>query len=116
MDCKTDVCMCPGNMAPEEIPACVLADIAGRIDDSQTPWRIHNNGERAALAAYALNRFAEQTGLAQDGETTWTVITDFLADMMHLCAELGIITPDKNLLPDLLEGAEFHFSADDEDE
>lgn len=58
----------------------------------------------------------ELAGLAQDGETTWTVITDFLADMMHLCAELGIITPDKNLLPDLLEGAEFHFTAEDKDE
>lgn len=80
MDCKTDVCRCPGNMTPEDIPACVLADIAGRIDASQTPWHIQNNGKRAALAAYALHRFAEQTGLAQDGETTWTVITDFLAD------------------------------------
>lgn len=115
MDSKTDVCRCPGNMTPEEIPACVLADIAGRIDASQTPWHIQNNGERAALAAYALHRFAEQTGLAQDGETTWTVITDFLADLMHLCAELGIITPEKSLLPVLLAGAEFHFSAEDEE-
>ncbi|HGY0482236.1 TPA: hypothetical protein ACNUIJ_003964 [Salmonella enterica subsp. enterica serovar Derby] len=68
-----------------------------------------NNADRAALVAEALCLFSTRTGLARAGEDVRTVITDFLADLMHLCHAVGI---DRDELPGLMMVAEMHF--DDE--
>ncbi|WP_353614384.1 hypothetical protein [Mangrovibacter phragmitis] len=107
------VCLCPGDMAPEEIPARVLEAIAGRAEGREIPLRIDGNSDRAGLAAQALWQYAGMTGLAQDGETVWTVMIDFLANMMHLAAELDMITPENSLFNDIVEAADFHYSAED---
>jgi hypothetical protein len=37
-----------------------------------------------------------------------TVIIDFLADLMHLCEQVGITTPQNNGLMALMMAAEMH--------
>ena len=68
-----------------------------------------NNADRAALAAEALCLFSTRAGLARSGKDARTVITDFLADLMHLCRAVGI---EHDELPGLMRVAEMHF--DDE--
>lgn len=66
-------------------PATLLETLAARIEGVMFPVRIRGNDDRVALAAAALWTFARQTGLDRESETIQTVLTDFLADLLHLC-------------------------------
>lgn len=92
----------------ESLPASELADLAANVSDRPSPAVVWNNADRAVLAAEALWLFAERTGLANDSEEMETVIIDFLADLMHLCEQVGITTPQNNGLMALMMAAEMH--------
>ncbi|VYU36837.1 hypothetical protein [Metakosakonia massiliensis] len=92
----------------EPLPASELADLAANVSGRPSPAVVWNNADRAALAAEALWFFAERTGLANDSEEMVTVIIDFLADLMHLCKQAGITTPQINGLMMLMMAAEMH--------
>lgn len=64
------------------------------------------NGDRTALVAEALWLFATRTGLDRDGEALETVLTDFLADMLHLCRQTG------TEFSGITGTAEMHFEAE----
>lgn len=94
-------------------PATALAAIAAHAHEQTGVVRIANNIDRAALAADALWRFAERTGLSQDGESVETVMIDFMADMFHLCRMTGLITSERNLFADIMVSAERHAEMDE---
>ena len=100
--------------AAETVPATELRALAAQLPIAQFPVVIHNNQQRGALAAEALWLFAQRTGMAEDGEPLGSVIVDFMADMMHLCHQVGIISPAGNGLPELIKTAEYHFDAEEE--
>jgi hypothetical protein len=96
-----------GTSRGESLPASELADLAANVSGRPSPAVVWNNADRAALAE-ALWLFAERTGLANDSEEMETVIIDFLADLMHLCEQVGITTPQNNGLMALMMAAEMH--------
>mgnify|MGYP007065870756 CR=1 FL=1 len=73
------------NNALNTIPATVLETMAGQVEGIAGVVMIHSNDDRAALAAAGLWQFARQTGLDDDGEPLETVLTDFMANLLHLC-------------------------------
>lgn len=92
--------------------AVMLPELARRIEGIIMPVPLRCNEDRAAMAAETLAHFASRTGLMQDGEPVETVIVDFMADLMHLCEHIGLISPEFNKFPDLLATAEMHFEMD----
>jgi len=81
------------NNALNTIPATVLETMAAQVEQAAGVVMIRSNDDRAALAAAALWQFARQTGLDDDGEPLDTVLTDFMANLLHLC---GHVDPDGN--------------------
>lgn len=106
----------PEHTAAETVPATELEALAAQLPIAAFPVVIHDNRQRVSLAAEALWLFAQRTGMAEDGEPVGSVIVDFMASMMHLCHQVGIISPAGNGLPELLRVAEFHFDAEEEDD
>jgi hypothetical protein len=68
------------------VPATVLETMAERLNGQPEPLKIRSNDDHAALAADAL-KFARKTGLNRESESVQTVITDFLANLLHLCEQ-----------------------------
>lgn len=97
----------------EAVMASELADLAANVSGRPSPAVVWNNADRAALAAEALWVFADRTGLANDTELMETVITDFLANLLHLCERVGITTPERDGLRLLLVTAESHFEMEE---
>ncbi|EJG2388930.1 hypothetical protein AM391_RS23655 [Kluyvera ascorbata] len=91
-----------------DIPANELESLAARISDEVAPVKIRSNADQVALASEALWLFAKRTGLDQKGETLETVMTDFLANMLHLCRYTGLITDEENHFTGILQMAEMH--------
>lgn len=81
------------NNALSTVPATVLETMAAQVEKAAGVMMIRSNDDRAALAAAGLWQFARQTGLDDDGETLETVLTDFTANLLHLCEH---IDPDGN--------------------
>ncbi|QFH87942.1 hypothetical protein FR760_24220 (plasmid) [Enterobacter hormaechei] len=75
------------------VPATVLETMAAQVEEVAGVVMIRSNDDRAALAAAGLWQFARQTGLDDDGEPLETVLTDFMANLLHLCQH---IDPDGN--------------------
>ena len=73
------------NNALNTIPATVLETMAEQVEEAAGMVMIRSNDDRAALAAAGLWKFARQTGLDGDGESLETVLTDFMANLLHLC-------------------------------
>lgn len=69
------------------IPATVLETMAEHLSGQPEPVKIRSVDDHAALAAGALWMFACKTGLNRDSESVETVITDFLANLLHLCEQ-----------------------------
>lgn len=69
------------------VPATVLETMAGHLSDQHEPVNIRSTDDHAALAADVLWSFARKTGLNRESETVETVITDFLANLLHLCEQ-----------------------------
>ncbi|MBE3211089.1 hypothetical protein IM288_21800 [Enterobacter cloacae complex sp. P32C] len=69
------------------VPATVLEKMAERLHGQAEPLKIRNNDDHAALAADVLWQFARKTGLNRESESVHTVITDFLANLLHLCEQ-----------------------------
>ncbi|KAB0853681.1 hypothetical protein FZI13_18715 [Cronobacter sakazakii] len=90
----------------------MLPELARRIEGIIMPVPLRCKEDRAAMAAETLAHFASRTGLMQDGEPVETVIVDFVANLMHLCEHIGLISPEFNKFPDLLATAEMHFEMD----
>ncbi|WP_110877639.1 hypothetical protein [Franconibacter helveticus] len=90
----------------------MLPELARRIEGIIMPVPLRCKEDRAAMAAETLAHFASRTGLMQDGEPVETVIIDFMANLMHLCERIGLISPEFNKFPDLLATAEMHFEMD----
>ncbi|EMA8657039.1 hypothetical protein EHJ13_22130 [Cronobacter dublinensis] len=90
----------------------MLPELARRIEGIIMPVPLRCKEDRAAMAAETLAHFASRTGLMQDGEPVETVIVDFVANLMHLCEHIGLISPGYNKFPDLLATAEMHFEMD----
>ena len=97
----------------DAVLASELADLATNVSRRPAPVTIWNNADRAALAAEALWLFAGRTGLANDTEHMETVIIDFLANLLHLCEQVGITTPERDGLRLLLVAAESHFEMEE---
>jgi len=57
------------------------------LNGQPAPLKIRNNDDHAALAADVLWQFARKTGLNRESESVQTVITDFLANLLHLCKQ-----------------------------
>lgn len=91
------------------VPAQLLGELASELPVAAFPVVIFNNHNRSVLAAEALWLFAQRTGLTGEGGLMETVLTDFMANVMHLCRETGVISEDWNRLPALLLEAEQHF-------
>ncbi|HCM9429615.1 TPA: hypothetical protein N5N51_004646 [Enterobacter hormaechei subsp. xiangfangensis] len=92
----------------EETPSSELMHLAERISDEAAPVKINSSLDNVALASEALWLFAKRTGLDQEGETLETVLTDFLANVLHLCRHTGIITDEENQFSAVLQMAEMH--------
>ncbi|NCH98251.1 hypothetical protein [Cronobacter dublinensis] len=90
----------------------MLPELARRIEGIIMPVPLRCKEDRAAMAAETLAHFASRTGLMQDGEPVETVIVDFMANLMHLCEHIGLISPEFNKFPALLATAEMHFEMD----
>lgn len=75
---------------------------------------VNDNARRISLAASALLRFADQTGIGDSTEPAVTAITDLLTDLMHLCAHCG---PDDGEIcfDSALSTARMHFSAESDE-
>lgn len=69
------------------VPATVLEVMAGHLSGQPAPVNIRSTDDHAALAAETLWSFARKTGLNRESETVETVITDFLANLLHLCEQ-----------------------------
>ncbi|EHN8821186.1 MULTISPECIES: hypothetical protein [Enterobacter] len=69
------------------VPATVLETMAERLQGQAEPIKIRSNDDHAALAADVLWKFARKTGLNRESESVQTVITDFLANLLHLCEQ-----------------------------
>lgn len=69
------------------VPATVLETMAERLSDQAEPIKIRNADDHAALAADVLWNFARKTGLNRESESVQTIITDFLANLLHLCGQ-----------------------------
>ncbi|MDE1188849.1 MAG: hypothetical protein PW844_20685 [Pantoea sp.] len=69
----------------------VFRDLEGLCgqDNDILPFDAGSQGSISA-AATALTAFAHCTGLANDNEPADTIITDLLADLMHLCDQTGL--------------------------
>lgn len=89
-----------------QLPSSELKNLASVLPPLGIQVVSENNGERAALAAEALWLFATRTGLERDGEALETVLTDFLADMLHLCRQTG------TEFSGITGTAEMHFEAE----
>mgnify|MGYP003365798047 CR=1 FL=1 len=91
------------------VPAAMLKAMAERLNGQPEPVKIRSNDDHAALAADVLWAFACKTGLNRESESVETVITDFLANVMHLCEQCD---PDGNgmeIFPALLNIAVMHY-------
>lgn len=76
---------------------------------------IVNNRERAAIAAAALIPFAKRTGQDLHGvEPVREIVVDLLANLMHLCDQLGVT--DVEPFASLNESAWRHFIIEQSDE
>lgn len=73
------------NSVLKPVPATVLETMAEQVEEAAGMVMIRSNDDRAALAAAGLWQFARQTGLDSDGESLETVLTDFMANLLHLC-------------------------------
>lgn len=69
------------------VPATVLETMAARLSNEPEPVKIRSTDDHAALAADALWTFARKTGLDRESESVDTIITDFLANLLHLCEQ-----------------------------
>ena len=98
------------------IPASDLENLAVRISAETTPIKIQSNADQVALASEALWLFAKRTGLDQEGETLETVMTDFLANMLHLCRYTGLITDEENHFIEIMQMAEMHCEFEEGDD
>lgn len=102
----------PAGYLTAAAPATLLERMAHTLPVLTCPVRINSNEDRAALAAEALWLFAQRTGLAQDGESIETVLIDFMADIMHLCEQTSLNTPEGNVLSQLAAHAALHYEMD----
>ena len=75
------------------VPATLLETMAAQVEKATGIVMIRSNDDRAALAAAMLWQFARKTGLDDDGEPLDTVLTDFMANLLHLCE---YVNPDGN--------------------
>jgi len=92
----------------EEVRYGELAELASELPELGGPCALNTNRERAALAAQALIRFASSTG--QDtGEPLTDIVTDMLANMMHLC---HLFASGSDGFQRLLNSATGHFEAE----
>lgn len=82
-----------------EIPASYLENLAVRLSAETTPIKIQTSADQVALASEALWLFAKRTGLDQEGETLETVLTDFLANVLHLAVIPGSLRTKKITSP-----------------
>lgn len=69
------------------VPVTVLEKMAERLHGQTEPLKIRSNDDHTALAADVLWNFARKTGLNRESESVQTVITDFLANLLHLCEQ-----------------------------
>lgn len=94
--------------------AFTIIDFQALSQRAEAAEEVNDNARRVSLAASALLRFAEQTGIGESTEPADTAVTDLLTDTMHLCAHCwpndGAISFDSSL-----ETARMHF-ADESDE
>ncbi|EKS1073424.1 hypothetical protein R2223_003459 [Cronobacter sakazakii] len=97
----------------DTVPVMALQDIAAHLPVHEFPVRLSSRVQCAALAAEALWLFAQRTGLSQEGETLDTLLTDFLADVMHLCSHVKIKSDVLNEIAKLMAIAEMHYESDD---
>ena len=67
------------------VPATLLETMAAQVEKATGIVMIRSNDDRAALAAAMLWQFARKTGLDDDSEPLDTVLTDFMANLLHLC-------------------------------
>lgn len=91
------------------IPAIVLETMAEHLRDQPEPVKIRSVEDHAALAAEALWTFARKTGLNRESETVETVVTDFLANLLHLCGQCDPDGDGAGCLYGLLETAMMHY-------
>lgn len=69
------------------VPATALETMADTLNMQPEPINIRSTGDHVALATDALWRLACKTGLNRESERIDTVITDFLANLLHLCEQ-----------------------------
>lgn len=91
--------------------AFTILDLQALSQRAEAAEEVNDNARRVSLAASALLRFAEQTGIGDSTEPAETAVTDLLTDIMHLCAHCwpddGAISFDSSL-----ETARMHFAAE----
>lgn len=74
----------------------------------------NDNARRISLAASALLRFADETGIGDSTEPTETAITDLLTDIMHLCAHCWPVDGAISFVS-TLNTARMHFAAESDE-
>lgn len=91
------------------IPATVLETMAEHLRGQPEPVKIRSVEDHAALAAQALWDFARKTGLNRESESVETVVTDFLANLLHLCEQCDPDGDGTGCLNGLLKTAMMHY-------
>lgn len=91
------------------IPATVLETMAGRLNGQTEPVKIRSNDDLVALTADVLWVFACKTGLNRESESVDTIITDFLANLLHLCEQCDPDGDGAGCLNGLLVTAMMHY-------
>ncbi|WP_426768633.1 hypothetical protein [Erwinia aphidicola] len=92
-----------------------IGEIAAFVKDEPFPAVIFGNTDRAKTAAEALWLFARRTGLDGAGECPRSAVQDFMANLMHLCAQEGI-TSEGTPFSSLVSMAEMHFEEEREND
>ncbi|EMV7411657.1 hypothetical protein ABR157_005407 [Enterobacter soli] len=91
------------------MPATVLETMADHLSGQPEPVKIRSVEDHAALAAQALWAFACKTGLNRESESVETVVTDFLANLLHLCGQCDPDGDGAGCLNGLLVTAMMHY-------
>lgn len=115
----------PDNTAPVEGEKAIanFSDLVALIDNNHEATEagclsvvpLTTNAGRAALAAMSLVAFAERTGQDLFGtEPVREIVVDLLANLMHLCDQLGVTDVEPFL--SLNESAWRHFITEITDE
>lgn len=91
------------------IPATVLETMAEHLRGQPEPVKIRSNDDLVALTADVLWVFACKTGLNRESESVDTIITDFLANLLHLCGQCDPDGAGIECFNGLLETAKMHY-------